>query len=152
MQSQLFKNINDVIIKGVSTPFQAVGKFISNVDWANINVATYVRYGLMLLSAVNTILTHFGKNPITYSEEEIYQVLTDVFTILILIVNTYKDNPTSKESIDCTDLQRAMKASEDVEEIRQMLQNKLNELEGLDSSDEEAVEDADSCEGDEEEV
>lgn len=169
MQSKFFKSLvakaksfGKKAIEVIKKPVQAIGSFISSIDWANIKVDTYVRYALMILSGANTLLTHFGKNPIPYSEEGIYQVLTDIFTILVLIVNTYKDNPTSKESIDCTELQRAMKASEDIDEIRDMLQAKLDELNEISTSDtKETVEeesedtgdaDTESCEGDEEEV
>ena len=113
--------------------------FISKVDWSNVKVDTYVRYALMILSVVNMILTHFGKNPIPYSEEKIYTVLSDVFTALIMIVNTYKDNPTSKESIEYTEIQRAAKASEDLEEIQELLKAKLAELKEVNVGDDEPI-------------
>ena len=146
-------------MKAIKTKISAVKtkivSFISKVDWANVKVDTYVRYVLMILSVVNMILTHFGKNPIPYSEEKIYTVLSDVFTALIMIVNTYKDNPTSKESIEYTEIQRAAKASEDLEEIQELLEAKLAELKQVNDSDDETIgeyeEDIDSSEEDIEE-
>lgn len=146
-------------MKAIKTKISAVKtkivSFISKVDWSNVKVDTYVRYALMILSVVNMILTHFGKNPIPYSEEKIYTVLSDVFTALIMIVNTYKDNPTSKESIEYTEIQRAAKASEDLEEIQELLEAKLAELIQVNDSDDETIgeyeEDIDSSEEDIEE-
>ena len=130
-------------MKAIKTKISAVKtkivSFISKVDWSNVKVDTYVRYALMILSVVNMILTHFGKNPIPYSEEKIYTVLSDVFTALIMIVNTYKDNPTSKESIEYTEIQRAAKASEDLEEIQQILEAKLAELKEVNVGDDEPI-------------
>ena len=123
----------------ITTVKNKIVSFISKVDWSNVKVDTYVRYALMILSVVNMILTHFGKNPIPYSEEKIYTVLSDVFTALILIVNTYKDNPTSKESIEYTEIQRAAKASEDLEEIQQILEAKLAELKEVNVGDDEPI-------------
>ena len=146
-------------MKAIKTKISAVKtkivSFISKVDWSNVKVDTYVRYALMILSVVNMILTHFGKNPIPYSEEKIYTVLSDVFTALIMIVNTYKDNPTSKESIEYTEIQRAAKASEDLEEIQELLEAKWAELKQVNDSDDETIgeyeEDIDSSEEDIEE-
>ena len=123
----------------ITTVKNKIVSFISKVDWSNVKVDTYVRYALMILSVVNMILTHFGKNPIPYSEEKIYTVLSDVFTALIMIVNTYKDNPTSKESIEYTEIQRAAKASEDLEEIQQILEAKLAELKEVNVGDDEPI-------------
>lgn len=114
---------------------------ISKVDWANVKVDTYIRYALMLLSLVNMALTHFGKNPIPYSEEKIYSVLSDIFTGLIMVVNTYKDNPTSKESIEYTKMQRVEKTSEDLEEIQKLLEEKLEEIKQLNEVENEDLDD-----------
>ena len=100
----------------------------------------------MILTIVNTILTKFDLNPISFSETEIYNITSDLITVIILIINTYKDNPTSKESITCTELQRAMKSSSDLEEIKAKLQEQLDELEGVEVSKESQLEDTEETE------
>lgn len=146
--------IVNTVTDSIKKPFKKIAEIVIGIDWAHVKVDTYVRYVLMILTIVNTILNRCGKNPIPFSEEQIYTAISDVVTILILIVNTYKDNPTSKESIDCTDLQRALKSSEDLEEIQQMLEDKLSEIKSINSEDDIDVEVQDSniVECDEEEV
>ena len=124
-------HIGNSIIDTIKKPFKKIVEIIIGIDWSHVKVDTYVRYVLMLLTIINTILNRCGKNPIPFSEEQVYTTISDIVTILILIVNTYKDNPTSKESIDCTDLQRAMKSSEDLEEIQQLLEDKLSEIKSM---------------------
>lgn len=115
-------------ISTIKKPFEKVAKFFISIDWANVKVQVWVRYILMVVSIVNTILTHYGKNPLPISEDGLYQVLSDAITTVIFIVNTYKDNPTSKEAIASDQIQKAMKASKDLNEIREVLQSKLDEV------------------------
>ena len=74
-------------------------KIFTNIDWTAISTGTYVRYILMVLTIVNTIIARFGITPITVEEEQIYQVVSDIIAIVVLIVNTYKNNSTSPEAI-----------------------------------------------------
>ena len=153
MKSNLMKRVVNGIKSGVKKvvnvvqkPFKAVARFFINIDWAHVQVSTYVRYIVMILTIVNTILTKFDLNPISFSETEIYNITSDLITVIILIINTYKDNPTSKESITCTELQRAMKSSSDLEEIKAKLQEQLDELEGVEVSKESQLEDTEETE------
>ena len=134
------------VVNVIQKPFKAVARFFINIDWAHVQVSTYVRYIVMILTIVNAILTKFDLNPISFSETEIYNITSDLITVIILIINTYKDNPTSKESITCTELQRAMKSSSDLEEIKAKLQEQLDELEGIEVSKESQLEDVEETE------
>ena len=118
------KNVVNVIKK----PFITVAKFFSNIDWKNVKIEVWVRYLLMVLTLINGILTHFGKNPIPYSEDAVYQAVSDIITVIIFIVNTYKDNPTSSTAIESNEIQKAMKAAEDLTELREIFQTKLEEI------------------------
>lgn len=153
MKSNLMKRVVNGIKSGVKKvvnaiqkPFKAVARFFINIDWAHVQVSTYVRYIIMILTIVNTILTKFDLNPISFSETEIYNITSDLITVVILIINTYKDNPTSKESITCTELQRAMKTSSDLEEIKAKLQEQLDELKASEVSKESQLEDTEETE------
>lgn len=77
-----------------------LGKLTNRVDWLNVPVGTYVRYILAILAAVNTLLNVFGLNPINVDENQLYDVISAILFIVILFVNTYKDNPTSPEAIE----------------------------------------------------
>lgn len=153
MKSNLMKRVvNGIksgvkkVINAIQKPFKAVVRFFINIDWAHVQVSTYVRYIIMILTIVNTILTKFDLNPISFSETEIYNITSDLITVIILIINTYKDNPTSKESITCTELQRAMKTSSDLEEIKAKLQEQLDELKVSEVSKESQLEDTEETE------
>lgn len=75
------------------------GALMPGVDWKNIPVSTYVRYFLTLVATINSVLMAFGLTPINVEEDTVTFVMTLIFNAIILIVNTYKDNPTSKEGV-----------------------------------------------------
>lgn len=116
------------VVNVIKKPFITVAKFFSNIDWKNVKIEVWVRYLLMVLTLINGILTHFGKNPIPYSEDAVYQAVSDIITVIIFIVNTYKDNPTSSTAIESNEIQKAMKAAEDLTELREIFQSKLEEI------------------------
>ena len=69
---------------------------LKSIDWKNISTATYVRY----ITIVNAVLTHFGLNPIPVSEDTVYEVVTDVLTILVMITNTWCNNSVTAPAIE----------------------------------------------------
>ena len=73
--------------------------FLQRIDWSQIPKAVYVRYILMIVAALNTILTRLGVNPINVSEAEVYQMVSDFAMVAILLVNTWKNNSVTKEAI-----------------------------------------------------
>jgi SPP1 family holin len=73
--------------------------FIKRIEWDKISVATYVRYILMIISVINIIITRLGCNPIEVSETELYQTVSDIITVVVLIVNTWCNNSVSPEAI-----------------------------------------------------
>ncbi len=87
-----------------------LGKFIKNVDWLNVPVDTYFRYILAIVAAVNTLLNVFGLNPININESQLYDSISAILFIVILFVNTYKDNPTSPEAIESNKFMKQLKA------------------------------------------
>ena len=74
-------------------------KIFTSIDWSSISIGTYVRYIIMILAIINTILIRIGKAPIPIEEQQIYQTVSDFITIIVLIINTYKNNSTSTEAI-----------------------------------------------------
>lgn len=106
----------------------------TEIQWSEIPVATYVRWSLVFIITINSILTMFNCNPIPYSEEGIYMIVSYTLNIIILIVNTYKNNSTSKEALIMDQLMRALKiaAFSDKETILEKLKEILKELNGED--------------------
>lgn len=80
------------------------------VDWVNVPTGTYVRYFLAILAAVNVILNAFGLKAIIIDDSKVYDLISAVVFIVILFVNTYKDNPTSPEAIESNKFMKQLKA------------------------------------------
>ena len=83
----------------------------TQIQWLEIPASTYVRWIMVILVSVNSILTILECNPIPYSENGIYEVVSYILNIAILIVNTYKNNSTSKEALITDKIMRALKAA-----------------------------------------
>lgn len=73
---------------------------IHRINWTQIPPATYVRYILMIIAVLNVILTRLGWNPIDVSENELYQLVSDVLGVVILVVNTWFNNSVTQEALD----------------------------------------------------
>jgi SPP1 family holin len=80
------------------------------IDWLNIPTAVYVRYILTILAAINTLIAVFGLAPINVDQSKLYDVISSVLFIVILLVNTYKDNPVSPEAIKSNKYMKELKA------------------------------------------
>lgn len=72
---------------------------LGNVDWANVKPSTYVRYILMFVAVVNLVLNFFGVNPIPVDEDRLLEFVSTALPVVMLVINTYFDNPTSSEAI-----------------------------------------------------
>ena len=96
--------------------FKSILKAFSEVDWANVPKAVYVRYILALIAIVNSVLVGCGLHPLNIAENDGYMVVSVVFALLVIIVNTYKDNPTSKEGILSASIRNMLKEMDDLKE------------------------------------
>ena len=72
---------------------------VKSIQWSKISPATYVRYILMILSIINTILVHLGITPIDVDEGSLYTTVTDILSIAILVANTWCNNSVTQEAI-----------------------------------------------------
>ena len=75
----------------------------------NVKIGTIVRLIVMILSRVNMLLTVNGKNPLPWSEDEMYIGLSQVAAILTTVWTWWKNNSFTKEAI---------KADEYLEDLR----------------------------------
>lgn len=109
-----------------------IKNIVMNIQWLDISVSTYVRWILAIILSINTILTYFEINPIAISESTIYEIVTVVLNIAILIVNTYKNNSTSREAIISDKIMKALKAAALSDEVTAIgkLEDILAELNG----------------------
>ena len=75
----------------------------------NVKIGTVVRLIVMILSMVNMLLTVNGKNPLPWSEDEMYIGLSQAAAILTTVWTWWKNNSFTKEAI---------KADEYLEDLR----------------------------------
>lgn len=111
---------------------------VRDIQWREIEIATYVRWLLAITLSINTVLTVFGINPIPFSETLVYEIVTIALNVIVLIVNTYKNNSTSMEAIITDQILRALKAAakSDEETAIGKIKDILKELNGDEYIDE----------------
>lgn len=64
-----------------------------------INKETIIRTVILVIALVNQILTAAGKNPLPFSEDELYTGLTLLFTVAATIWAWWKNNSFTKNAI-----------------------------------------------------
>ena len=88
---------------------------IKSIDWANISPATYTRYILMIIAIINMLLNAFKINPIEVSENEVYQVVSNILTCVLFVINTWKNNSVTNSAINADQYMEDLKNKEKVE-------------------------------------
>ena len=88
---------------------------IKSIDWANISPATYTRYILMIIAIINMLLNAFKINPIEVSENEVYQVVSNILTCVLFVINTWKNNSVTNSAINADKYMKDLKNKEKVE-------------------------------------
>lgn len=93
---------------------------ILQVDWSRVKLSVYLRYLAMILLIANMLLTKAGCNPIPLTENDLYEIVMDILTAVMFLVNTYKNNSTSKEAIEADRILHELRLqSKAVEEMRE---------------------------------
>lgn len=70
---------------------------------------TIIRTILLIVTIVNQILTSLGKNPIPFSDEEIYGALTAVATVVMTIWAWWKNNSFTQAAIEADAVMKNLK-------------------------------------------
>lgn len=65
-----------------------------------ITAGTWARTIVLIVALINQALTMFGLNPIPFSEDEIYNGVTLLFTVIATLIAWWKDNDITKETIE----------------------------------------------------
>lgn len=61
------------------------------------------------LMGLNSVLAHFGYNPIPVSEDIVYQAISDILLFATMFYTSYKNNDTSDEATAGTAVMKKMK-------------------------------------------
>lgn len=113
--------------------FQSIANAFKEVDWENVPKGTVVRYIMGAIAIINAILGSIGVGGLNISENTVYMIVTLIFSIAVIIMNTYKDNPTSKEGILAASIRNTLKEIDNLQEqkvIDELL--KILETKGID--------------------
>lgn len=65
-----------------------------------ISKDTILRTVVLVITLINTVLTAFGKNPLPFSETDIYQAISTVCTVAASIWAWWKNNSFTKAAIE----------------------------------------------------
>lgn len=77
-----------------------------------VSSGTIARTAVLLFALTNQLLTAAGKNPLPFSEEEVYQAGTAVITAITAVVAWWKNNSFSKEALLADNYKDRLKSEE----------------------------------------
>lgn len=77
-----------------------------------VKTETIVRTIILVVALVNQILTATGKNPLPFSESEMYEGLTAVATIAASVWAWWKNNSFTKAAINADEYMNELKQRE----------------------------------------
>ena len=77
-----------------------------------VTAGTAARTLVLLFALTNQLLTAAGKNPLPFSEEEVYQAFTAVVTAVTAVAAWWKNNSFSKEAVQADAYMKALKKEE----------------------------------------
>lgn len=71
---------------------------------------TIIRTVALVVAFINQLLTTFGKNPMPYSDEEVYVILTTGVTIATTMWAWWKNNSFTQEALMADEIMREAKS------------------------------------------
>ena len=82
-----------------------------------IQTSTIIRTIVLAITLVNTFLTMAGCNPLPFSEEELYEFLSTVATMVASIWAWWENNSFTKEAIEADKVYDELKAQSKNEKV-----------------------------------
>ena len=74
-----------------------------------ISTNTIIRTIILIIALANQILTAFGKNPLPIAEEEIYEIVSTIATIIVSMWAWWKNNSFSQSAIRADEFMKELK-------------------------------------------
>ena len=78
-----------------------------------ISAGTIARTIALAVTLLNSILTSTGKNPLPYSDTDVYNGITAVATVIAAIAAWWKNNSFTKEAIEADSVLKGLKGNND---------------------------------------
>lgn len=77
-----------------------------------IKKGTIIRTILLAVALVNQILTIAGKSPLPISDEQIEKIVSTAITVVIAVINWWKNNSFTSLAIEADEMRKCVKKSE----------------------------------------
>lgn len=78
----------------------------------SVKADTVIRTVILAIALLNQILTVSGANPLPFSEDELYTILSTVATAIIAIWTWWKNNSFTKAAIEADEYMSKLKSEE----------------------------------------
>ena len=75
-----------------------------------ISKETIIRTGVLILTLANTLLSAFGKNPLPFSETDIYQAVSAICTVAATVWAWWKNNSFTSAALKADEYMKELKA------------------------------------------
>lgn len=75
-----------------------------------VTAATWARTICLLVALLNSLLTAFGKSPLPIDNEQLLQLVSTLITVVVAIINWWKNNSFTKEAIEADELFARLRA------------------------------------------
>ena len=85
----------------------------------NVSKETLIRTGVLLVALVNSVLTMLNKNPLPFSDNEIYQGISAIFTVIATIWSWWKNNSFTSVAIKADEYVNALKHKDEKEKTNE---------------------------------
>ena len=77
-----------------------------------VKKSTIIRTVLLVLALVNQILAIAGKSPLPISDEQIETLVSTAITVVIAVINWWKNNSFTSLAIEADEMRKCVKKSE----------------------------------------
>lgn len=96
-----------------------------------VSKETLVRTVVLVIALANSFLTMFGKNPLPFSENEIYQAISAICTVAATIWAWWKNNSFTQPAIKADEYMKELKTAQKkkVDSDKETIDNKEDKTE-----------------------
>lgn len=75
----------------------------------NVSSGTIVRTIVLIVALINTVLTGIGKNPLPFSDEQVYNIVSNAATVIASLWAWWKNNSFTKNAIAADEYMKELK-------------------------------------------
>ena len=97
----------------------------------NVSKETLIRTGILFVTLINSVLSMLGKNPLPFSDSEIYQAISAVCTVAATVWAWWKNNSFTNAAIKADEDKNALKRKEKKEKVDSNEENQGNKEDEL---------------------